>query len=310
MISRVQGLSSEHKGILYAVIAHLFWGAMAFYIGLLRYVNPLEIAANRSIWSIPIGLFVVWRFGLLNAFWKVITNPKLMGIFCLTSFLVMFNWTLYIWCITSGRTLDASLGYFINPLLNVAAGYIFLGERFTKPQMIAIAMAAVAVIVVTIGTGVFPVIGLSLAGTFCAYGLVRKKLPVGALEGFTVEVILTSIPLFFVELYLAQHGEAHFGTTWISTIMLIGCGGFTAGALLFYSVSLKLIRYATVGILQYLSPSIVFLTAIFVFGEHLDKWKLIGFSIIWVACAIYSVSAILDERNKGAAIPAAAKAVA
>ena len=280
MISRVQGLSSEHKGILYAVIAHLFWGAMAFYIG------------------------------LLNAFWKVITNPKLMGIFCLTSFLVMFNWTLYIWCITSGRTLDASLGYFINPLLNVAAGYIFLGERFTKPQMIAIAMAAVAVIVVTIGTGVFPVIGLSLAGTFCAYGLVRKKLPVGALEGFTVEVILTSIPLFFVELYLAQHGEAHFGTTWTSTIMLIGCGGFTAGALLFYSVSLKLIRYATVGILQYLSPSIVFLTAIFVFGEHLDKWKLIGFSIIWVACAIYSVSAILDERNKGAAIPAAAKAAA
>ncbi|MBG1232079.1 EamA family transporter RarD [Aestuariivirga litoralis] len=310
MISRVEGLSDEHKGVLYAVIAHLFWGAMAFYFGLIRYVNPLEIAANRAIWSIPIGLFMVWRLGLLDAVWRVLTNPKLMAIFCLTSFLVVFNWTLYIWCITNGRTLDASLGYFINPLLNVAVGYIFLGERFTKPQMIAIAMAVVAVIVVTVGTGVFPVIGLSLGGTFCLYGLVRKTMPVGAVEGFTIEVILTSIPLFFIELYLWNHGQAYFGTSTYNTLMLLGCGAFTAGALLFYSTSLRLIRYSTVGILQYLSPSIVFLTAVFVFGEHLDKWKLIAFSIIWLACAIYSVSAILDERAKSASLDVTAKAAA
>ena len=310
MISRVQSLSGEQRGVLYAVIAHLFWGAMAFYIGLLRFVNPLEIAANRSLWSIPIGLFVCWRFGLLNALWRIVTNKRLMAIFCFTSFLVAFNWTLYIWCITSGRTLDASLGYFINPLLNVAAGYVFLGERFTKPQMLAIALAVAAVILVTFGTGVFPIIGLSLAGTFCLYGLVRKKVPVGAIEGFTIEVILTSIPLLAIEIYLGQQGQAHFGAGVVTTIMLIVLGAFTSGALLFYSVSLKLIRYSTVGILQYLSPSIVFLTAIFVFGEHLDPWKFAGFAIIWVACAIYSVSAILDERAKSAALGLDAKAAA
>ncbi len=310
MIARIQSLNGEQKGVLYAVIAHLFWGAMAYYIGLLRFVNPFEIAVNRAIWSIPIGIFVAWRFGLLGAIWNIITTPKLLAIFCLTSFLVAFNWTLYIWCITSGRTLDASLGYFINPLLNVAVGYLFLGERFTKPQMLAIGLAVVAVVVVTLGTGVFPYIGLSLAGTFCLYGLVRKTISAGPIEGFVVEVILTSIPLAIVEWYLMQHGQAHFGASTYDTLMLMGCAVFTSGALLFYSTSLKLIRYSTVGILQYLSPSIVFLTAIFVFGEHVGPWKLAAFCIIWVACGIYSVFAIIDERSKSGSLPAGAKAVA
>ena len=297
MIVGWKNMSGEKKGVIFAVIAHLFWGAMAGYIGLLRYVNPFEIAVHRAIWSIPIGLGVAWYFGLLGSIYNIFTNGRMLSIFCLTSALVLFNWTLYIWCITSGRTLDASLGYFINPLMNVAAGYLFLHERFSRPQMFAIALAILAVLVETLGTGTFPYIGLSLAATFCLYGLLRKVITAGPIEGFVVEVILTSIPLLMVEFYLAKNGEAHFGESTYSTLMLMGCGVFTSGALLFYSASLKLIRYSTAGLLQYLSPSLVFLTAVFVFGEHLDKWKLTSFVIIWVALAIYSWAALRSDAT-------------
>jgi chloramphenicol-sensitive protein RarD len=304
MIAKFSEMENEKKGVVFAVIAHLFWGAMAFYIGLLRYVNPLEIAVHRAVWSIPIGLFVAWYFGLLGSIWAIFTNTRMLLIFCLTSALVLFNWTLYIWCITSGHTLDASLGYFINPLLNVAVGYVFLHERFSKPQMFAILLAVVAVLVETLGTGVFPYIGLSLAGTFCLYGLLRKVISAGPIEGFVVEVILTSIPLLAIEFYLASQGKARFGESAYTTLMLMGCGVFTSGALLFYSASLKLIRYSTAGLLQYLSPSLVFLTAVFIFGEHLDKWKLTSFIIIWIALAIYSWSALRNEAR--APVPAEA----
>ena len=287
--------TEQRSGVIYAVIAHLFWGAMAVYFGLIRYINPMEIAVHRALWSIPIGAAVAWFLGYLPKVWNVVCNARLMALLFLTSILVVFNWTLYVWCITSGHTLDASLGYFINPLMNVAVGFIFLGERFTRPQMLAISLAVFAVMVVTFGTGVFPLIGLSLAATFCLYGYLRKTMAVGPIEGFLVEVSLALLPLLAVNVYLAEKGELHFGHDMFSTLMLVGCGGFTAGALLFYSASLKLIRYSTAGLLQYLSPSIVFLTAVFWFGEKLDHWKLAGFAIIWLALAIYSVAAVREE---------------
>jgi len=270
---------------------------MAAYFHLISYVNPLEIAVHRALWSIPIGAAVVWKTGAFAGVLRVLQNVRLMALLFFTSLLVVFNWTLYVWCITSGHTLDASLGYFINPLMNVAVGFLFLGERFTRPQMLAIALAVCAVFVVTIGTGVFPLIGLSLAGTFCLYGYLRKIIPVGPVEAFLIEVALALVPLLAVDYYLSVKGDLHFGHDIFSTLMLVGCGAFTAGALLFYSASLKLIRYSTAGLLQYLSPTIVFLTAIFWFGEKLDPWRLVGFSIIWLALVIYTVSIISDDRT-------------
>lgn len=289
--------ADQKRGVIYAVIAHLFWGAMAVYFGLIRYINPWEIAVHRALWSIPIGFIVAWYLGALPAVWNVLRDAKLMGILFFTSLLVVFNWTLYVWCITSGHTLDASLGYFINPLMNVAVGFLFLGERFTRPQMFAIILAVFAVVVVTFGTGVFPYIGLSLAATFCLYGYMRKIMKVGPVEAFVVEVSLALIPLLAVNYWLSAHGELHFGHDIFSTLMLMGLGVFTAGALLFYSSSLKLIRYSTAGLLQYLSPSLVFLTAIIYFGERLDIWKFTGFAIIWLALVIYTVSIVQEDRK-------------
>jgi chloramphenicol-sensitive protein RarD len=295
MIAQIRGLSSEGKGVTFAVIAHLFWGAMAFYMGLIRTINPLEIAVHRALWSVPIGLIVAWRFGLFSGIVKILQDKRKMLILCCTSFLMVFNWTIYIWCIQQGRTLDASLGYFINPLMNVAAGFLFLGERFKPAQMLAIGLAVFAVLVETVATGVFPAIGLSLAATFCTYGLVRKTIAVGAIEGFLIEVGLAAPPLLALEFWLLGPAGLSFGHGAFNTLMLMGCGAFTAGALLFYSASIKLIRYSTAGLLQYISPSLVFLTAVFIFGERLDPWKLSAFAIIWLALGVYSWSSLRME---------------
>lgn len=221
-----------------------------------------------------------------------------MAILAFTSGLVVFNWGFYVWSIAEGRTLEASLGYFINPLLNVVMGYLFLSERFTKPQMVALGLAVLAVAIQTISAGVFPWLGLMLAATFCIYGFLRKTIDVGPTQGFFIEVAILALPMLGVQAWLASWGEAHFGATSYDTLMLMGCGVLTAAALMLFAASIKRIRYSTAGLLQYLSPSLVFLTAVFIFGERLDVWKLISFAIIWLALAIYSFSALRDERNR------------
>jgi chloramphenicol-sensitive protein RarD len=293
-------LSEPHKGVLFAIIAHLFWGGMAVYFGLIRHINPMEIAVHRGLWSIPIAALVVWWLGQYADVWAAFRNPKTVLILALTSAIIVFNWTFYIWCIQHGRTLEASLGYFINPLLNVLAGYFFLGERFNKLQIVAIVLAAVAVTVQTIATGVFPFLGLALAGTFCLYGLLRKTVSVPPVPGFFVEVLLIALPLLGVQFWLSSQGLAHFGGTAYDTLMLMGCGGLTAGALIFFAASIKRLRYSTAGLLQYISPTLVFLTAVFIFHEPMDKWKLLSFIIIWFALVVYSVSSLQSERAKTA----------
>jgi chloramphenicol-sensitive protein RarD len=294
----MHGLSDSQKGILFCVIAHLFWGGMAPYFGFMRHVHVMEIAVNRGFWALPIAAVIVFWFGQLADVGRIFRNPRHLAILALTSSIIVFNWGFYVWSIEVGRTLESSLGYFINPLLNVVAGYFFLHERFTPAQVVAIALAALGVIIQTVATGVFPWLGLMLGGSFCIYGLLRKMIPVGATQGFFVEVLLIAPPLLIVEYWLMQKGLARFGTNTMDTLMLVGCGGLTAGALLFFAESLKRIRYSTAGILQYISPSLVFLTAIFMFGEPMDRWKLLSFACIWVALAIYSIAAIRNESSK------------
>lgn len=296
----MQGLSESQKGVLFCVIAHLFWGGMAPYFGFMRHVPVVEIAVNRGVWSLPVAALIVWWFGQYGDVWRVFRNPKHLALLALTSFIIVFNWGFYVWSIEVGRTLESSLGYFINPLLNVVAGYFFLHERFNRMQVVAIALAAAGVIIQTVATGVFPWLGLMLGGSFCIYGLLRKMVPVGATQGFLVEVMLIAPPLLVAEYVLMQKGIARFGGNAFDTLMLLGCGVLTSGALLFFAESLKRIRYSTAGILQYISPSLVFLTAIFMFGEPMDRWKLLSFVFIWVALAVYSVSAFRSEKVKPA----------
>jgi len=292
------GLTAAEKGVLYAVLAHLTWGAMAVYFGDLRHVSPMEIAVHRGLWSIPCAAVIVWWLGQYKDVLKAIASRRNLAILTLTSAIIVFNWGFYVWSIEVGRTLESSLGYYINPLMNVVMGYLFLGERFNRLQMVALGLAVVAVLIQTFAAGVFPWLGLMLASTFCLYGFLRKTIAVGPTQGFFIEVCIIAIPLLLMQLWLVNRGEAHFGGTTTDTLLLMGCGVMTSTALIFFAASIKLLRYSTAGLLQYISPTLVFLTAVFIFGEPMDSWRLLSFVILWIGLAIYSYSALRDEKNR------------
>ena len=291
-------LTSAEKGVILAVLAHLVWGGMAVYFGLLRHVSPVEIAVNRGVWSLPLAALIVWYLGQWGDVLKALRNPRHLAILTLTAFLIVFNWGFYVWSIQEGRTLESSLGYFINPLFNVVVGYLFLGERFTGAQKLALGLAVVAVAIQTVALGHVPWLGLMLAATFCLYGFLRKTVPVGPTQGFFIETAVIAVPLLAAQGWLFSKGEAQFGATSLDTLMLIGCGVMTTAALILFAASIRRIRYSTAGLLQYISPSLVFLTAVFIFGEKLDAWKLASFVVIWIALAIFSVAAIRDDRAR------------
>ena len=294
------GLTEAEKGVLYAILAHLTWGAMAVYFGFLRHVSPMEIAVHRGLWSIPCAALVIWWLGQHKDVLKAVASPRNLAILTLTSAIIVLNWGFYVWSIEVGRTLESSLGYYINPLMNVVMGYLFLGERFNRLQMVALVLAIIAVLIQTFAAGVFPWLGLMLASTFCLYGFLRKTIKVGPTQGFFIEVLIIAVPLLVVQVWLTRHGMAKFGGTVSDTALLMGCGLMTSTALIFFAASLKRLRYSTAGLLQYISPSLVFLTAVFIFGEPLDKWRMLSFVIIWIALAIYSYSAIRDEKTRRA----------
>jgi chloramphenicol-sensitive protein RarD len=294
------GFSPAEKGVIYAVCAHLTWGAMAVYFGFMRHINPMEIAVHRGLWSIPFAAIIIWWLGQYRDVLKAIASPRNMAILALTSSIIVLNWGFYIWSIEVGRTLESSLGYYINPLMNVVMGYLFLGERFNRLQLVALVFAGIAVLIQTISAGVFPWLGLMLASSFCLYGFLRKTIKVGPTQGFFIEVCIIAMPLLLVEFWLRSNGEMHFGTNVKDTLLLMGCGAMTTSALVFFAASVKLLRYSTVGLLQYISPTLVFLTAIFMFHEPMDKWKLLSFIILWIGLAIYSFSALMEEKNRRA----------
>ncbi len=296
-----RALSESEKGVLLAVLAHLVWGGMAFYFGLLRHISPVEIAVNRGLWSLPIAAIIVGLLGQWGDVRRALANPRMLATLAFCSLIIVFNWGFYVWSIMVGRTLESSLGYFINPLLNVVMGYLFLGERFTRPQLVALCLAAAAVLVQTIAAGVFPWLGLMLGGTFCLYGFLRKTIPVGPTQGFFIEVAIIAAPLMAAQAWLMRNGMNHFGVTVKDSMMLIGCGIMTASALMLFAGSIRRIRYSTAGLLQYISPSLVFLTAIFIFHEPINVWKLVSFALIWLGLIVFSISAVRDERNRRAA---------
>src|SRR5437763_508174 len=293
-----EGLSETEKGALYCVLAHLVWGGMAFYFGLIRHISAPEIAIHRGLWSLPIAAMLLIALGRFRDTLRIFANPRVFLTLAFTSFLIVFNWGLYIWSIEAGRTTEATLGYYVNPLLNVIAGYLFLGERFKVAQIVAIAVAAGGVVVETIAAGVFPWLGLILGTTFCLYGFIRKTVSVGPIEGFFVETAIIAGPALGFAIWLGRSGHAAFLSNTYDTLMPMGCGAMTSAALLLFTAALRRIRYSTAGLMQYISPSLVFLTAVFVFGEPMDRWKLISFILIWIALLIFTVSALREDRGR------------
>ncbi|MDX9886428.1 EamA family transporter RarD [Thauera sp.] len=286
--------------MLAALFAFIVWGLAPLYFRALGNVPPFEIVAHRVLWSALLlaGLlaFVPFTGGFerVRAVWQ---QPRLLALLALTSLLTSSNWLVFIWSIDAGRLLEASLGYFINPLVSVALGAIFLGERLRPLQAVAVAVACAGVGWRVWQLGSPPWIPLFLAGTFGLYGLLRKRAPVDAVSGLFVETLLVA-PLALIWLgWLYQHGTLSFGSGQLTDWLLPLTGVITAVPLMMFAVGARRLPLATVGFLQYIAPSLNFLVAVLLFREPFDTTQLVGFGLIWLALAVYSADLLRAGRR-------------
>ena len=284
-------------GVAYALAAFGIWSIGPLFFIMLSHVSPFEVIIHRVFWSVLFGFAVVLYTSRTSDMARVFKTPELMFKLMLTGLIVSGNWVLFVWAVAVGLTLEASLGYFINPLLNVIIGFVLLGERLTTAQTISVLLAAVGVVVQTIGAGVFPWVAIALAVQFAVYGYIRKTINVGPVQGFVVETTLV-LPLSIVyAVWLAMQGTMHFAGTSSDTILLILCGPVTAIPLMLFASGAKRLRYSTIGILQYIAPTGMFFIAVYIFNEPVGFWKLVSFAFIWTALTIYSIDAIRQDRK-------------
>ena len=296
--SRSQPLSEDTRaGFFFALSAYLLWGFLPLYMKAMQTIDPVEIIAHRVFWSLPVAAILLWILGRTKDIVPTFKSPKKLGILAITATIISVNWGIYVWAISVERTLETAMGYYINPLITVAMGAVFLGDRFTRPQMLALAIATLAVLLLTIKGGFFPWISLVLAFSFATYGFLRKTVDVGPTQGFLVEVMLLSpLALVYILWQQASGQGVFFESNW-HTLILMGCGPVTAIPLILYAFGAKGLKLSTIGLMQYIAPSMIFFIGIFVFKEPFGFWQGVAFAMIWLALAIYSWSALKQSRK-------------
>lgn len=287
------------RGFAFATSAYLIWGLiLPVYMKTLAAVPPLEIVAQRIVWAIPFAAAILWWLGKFEGLSPAFRSPRTLLLAALTAGIISVNWGIYVYAIVSGQALDAALGYYINPLVNILLGALFLGERPTRRQGVAIGLAALAVLILTAEAGGLPWISLVLAFSFGTYGLLRKILPIGATEGFFVEVVLLAVPCLAIIAWTVATGTSHFISNGGEAWLLVGAGPLTAVPLILFAAGARILDYSTVGILQYIAPTALFLTAVFVFGEPFSGWQLTAFALIWTGVAVYIGSMLSGRRSR------------
>ena len=285
-------------GVVYAGGAFLAWGGSPVYWKALQSVPALEIVAHRVVWSLLFLAVLILVQGRWSEFRSTLGRARTLLVLSLTTLLVSGNWLLYIWAVNAGHLLQASLGYYINPLVNVLLGMVFLRERLRRLQALAVLLAATAVVFRSVSFGQFPWIALTLGFSFGLYGLIRKIAPVGSLVGLTVEtLLLTPISAAYL-VFLEMEGVGallHGGPA--LDALLAGTGVFTALPLLLFNLGARRINLSTLGLMQYTAPSGMFLLAVFAYGEPFTAAQVWTFVMIWSALAIYSVDSLRAFRR-------------
>ncbi|QPF72992.1 EamA family transporter RarD [Roseateles sp. DAIF2] len=289
-------------GIAYAALAYLCWGLFPLYFKQLSEVPALEVVAHRTLWSLA---FVALLLTLLRRWtWAgpVLRQPRVLGLFLLSAALLVANSLSYVWAVQHGHVLEASLGYFINPLINVALGFAFLRERPRPVQWLAVALAGFGVLWLTLQTGSLPWIALVLALSFGFYGLVRKIAPLGAMEGLALETLLIApLAAAALGLWTVQGHSAFAQGDTRQLAWLLMAGPLTAVPLLLFAAGARRIPLTTLGLVQYISPSMQFFLGVWLFKEPLAPARLVAFACIWAALAIYSVEGLWVGRRAAAA---------
>jgi chloramphenicol-sensitive protein RarD len=286
-------------GLLYGLGAHAMWGLMPLYIWSMERVPPIEILAHRIIWCCLFLLFLVVVFRRWGDLSRVIRSGRTLGLLGLSSLLIAANWFCYIYAANGNETIQASLGYFINPLFSVLLGMIVFRERLRPVQWLAVALAAAGVLVLIVVRGQLPWIALALAVTFGFYGLVRKLTPVDAVVGLTVETLFL-VPAAAACLFMwTAAGSGSFGQNgWAVDGLLLGTGIVTALPLLCFGQAARRLPLTTLGILQYVAPTLQFLLAVLVRGETFDPSRAVCFGLIWTALAVFSVESLVTARRR------------
>lgn len=285
------------RGFALALTAYLLWGVLPLYMKQLAHIPTLEVLAHRVLWSVPVALAILIGLGRTGDLMRALRTPRMLGMAAVTAALISVNWGIYVHAIQSEQALEAALGYYVNPLFSIFLGRVLLGEALNRLQWAAVALAALAVGLLTWQVGRLPLVVLALTVSWGFYAYFKRSLPVGPNQGFALEVILL-LPLALAYTgWLAATGQAMFlNATLSDDLLLIGCGVVTAVPLMIYANAAKGLRLSTIGIMQYIAPTMIFLTAVFWFGEPFDSARALAFAMIWAALVLYSLALIRKAR--------------
>jgi len=292
-------LSPKATGFTAALAAYAAWSLLPVYMKAVAHIPVLEVVVHRVIWALPVTGLLLILLGRTQDLVKTLKNPKMLALTGLSAALISVNWLIYIWAIVTDHTLDAALGYYISPIFNVLVGAIFLNERLNRPQWIAISLTFAAVALLTVKAGGVPFIALALPVTFGCYSLLRKSLPIGAAQGFMLEVMILFIPALSVEIFFITQGTSLFWQGQMrDSLLLLAAGPITALPLILFTLGARNLSFITIGLMQYSVPTVLFLTAIFIFKEPFSLIQLVAFALIWMGLALYSFASLKPSYQR------------
>ena len=289
-------MSKNKLGLLFGVSAYSLWGAFPLYWPLLEPANPLEIVSHRAVWTLVFCFMVLAATKALKTTLVTLKRPTVAVKLFLSSLLISVNWLVYIWATNNEHVVEASLGYYINPLIIIGFGVIFLKEKMRPLQWAAVSIATIGVLVLTFDYGRLPWIALALAFSWGSYGLIKKQLGLGALEGLAIETFISSFFYLAYLIYIGNQGTGQFGHGWGLTALLISAGAVTAIPLLLFNGSTNRLPFTTIGLLQYITPTLQFSIGVWVLNEDMPTARWIGFLIIWVALVTLAIDLIRSSR--------------
>ena len=290
-------MTKFNKGLLFGVSAYLMWGLLPLYWKLVEDAGAYEILAHRGIWSLLLCVFLLTIRKQIKSAFQMVRASRTLSLLFLASGLLTINWGVYIWSVTVNRVVEAALGYYITPLINVTFGVLLLREKLRPLQWTAVGLATVGVSILTVGYGALPWIALVLAVSWGSYSVIKKSLNLGALETLSVETFFAFFPNLIYLFMIERNGTAEFGDGWMMSILLFGAGAATVIPLLLFNGSTTRLPLSTVGLLQYITPTIMFFIGIFINNEDISPVKIAGFFFIWIALAVLSRDLYRSSRT-------------
>lgn len=298
-------MKDAHKGVLAMVLACVIWGLSPLYYKLLAHVAPIEVLAHRTIWSALIFTLLLTFQGRVRMLAQPLGQGRNLAIVAFAALMISANWFVFIWSIGNDKATEASLGYYLFPLVAVLFGRLLFAESLSALQWVAVAIATVAVVILTAGLGVAPWIALILGMTFGLYGVVKKKLTIGPVVSVTAEVLVL-VPVAAVVLWVFhKDGGGVFGSDLQDSLLLVVSGALTATPLILFSFATKRAKLSTIGLLQYLNPTLQFFCAVVIFAEPFGLWHAISFPLIWIALGVYTVATLGQEKARSRAASSA-----